>query len=97
MSFKETEVDLRHLIAVQTAIEFCVIDILSRLYLLAPDPDQESANHRARMRAELSTEGRIPPLRPAAEITARSIADAVDALLESAGRAASMIAEQDGR
>ena len=97
MSFKDSEIDLRQLVAVQTALEFLLRDMFTRLYLLSVDPTEEATNHRARVAAELSTAGRVPALRPDAEIMARMIAEAADGILEFAGRAASNIAVGDGR
>jgi hypothetical protein len=94
VSASEAEFELVKLVAVQAAIEYLLTDILTRLYLTEEDPTQVAANHRARLRAELSTEGRTPPLRPEAENMARMIADAVDGMVEKAGRAASDLAAE---
>jgi hypothetical protein len=92
-SGESSEIDLRKLVAVQAAIEYLLTDILTRLYLTEDDPTQVASNHRATLRAELSTEGRIPPLRPDAEEMARMIADAVDGMVEKSGREACRITE----
>lgn len=88
-SAPEFEFELVKLVAVQAAIEYLLTDVLTRLYLTEDDPTQIAANHRARLRAELSPSGRTPPLCPEAEEMSRMIADAVDGMVEKAGRAAS--------